>query len=67
VTREREQVAALEDEPALDVGALGQQPEQREHRHRLAAAALAGDAEDLAELDGEVDAVDDRHVSPRRR
>ena len=37
-----------------------QQPEQREHRHRLAAAALAGDAEHLARLDGVVDAVDDR-------
>src|SRR5439155_14090747 len=41
--------------------------EQREHRHRLAAAALAGDAEHLAGLDAVVDAVDDRDVAPRGR
>ena len=36
------------------------QPEQAQHGHRLAAAALARDAEDLSLVDGEVDAVDDR-------
>ena len=51
----------------VDDRAVGQQPEQREHRHRLAAAALTGDAEDLALLDREVDAVDDRDGSARSR
>src|SRR6202020_2123710 len=35
--------------------------------HRLAAAALAGDAEDLARLDAVVDTVDDRDGSLRCR
>ena len=58
-----QQVAAAEARGPLDTRPSRQQAEQREHRHRLAAAALAGDAEDLARLDRVVDAVDDRHVA----
>src|SRR6478672_5585446 len=50
-----------EADAAVDLRTLGKQAEQREHRDRLPAAALARDAEDLAALDPVVDAVDDRH------
>ena len=43
----------------------GQQLQEREHRDRLAAAALARDAEDLPALDRVVDVVDDRDGAAR--
>ena len=62
-----EQVAAVEADAPLDGGAVGQHAEQGEHRHRLPAAALAGDAEHLALLDAVVDPVDDGDQPARRR
>ena len=43
-----------------------QQPHDRQRRHRLAGAGFADDAEDLAGLDAEVDAVEDRRIADRR-
>ena len=56
---EGEQVAPVEAHAPLDGGAVRQHAEQSQHRHRLAAAALPGDAEHLALLDPVVDPVDD--------
>ncbi len=41
-----------------DPAGLGDQPHQREHRHALARAGLADDAQDLAGIDGDVDRLD---------
>ena len=57
--RQPEEVAAAEQGPALDDRPWRKEPEERQHRHCLAAAALAGDAEDLLLFDAVVDAVDD--------
>jgi hypothetical protein len=54
-----QQVASLEDRLAFNGCTRREQPHQREHRHRLPAAAFASDAEDLAGLDAVVDAVHD--------
>ena len=70
--RHRAQVAAAQAQQVLppksratfDDRAGRQQAEQREHRHRLAAAALTRHAEDLGRIDLVVDAVDDV-ASPR--
>ena len=62
-----EQILSAEDRAPLDDRAGRQQAEQREHRHRLAAATLTGDAEDLGRLDLVIDAVDDRRETTRRR
>ena len=61
------EVAALErDRAARDARGLREQAHDRERRHRLAAAGLADDAERLALLDGEADAVDGVHVAAAR-
>src|SRR5581483_2294286 len=65
--RDREQVVGAELRAPLHRRALGQEPEQREHRDRLAAAALAGDPEHLGRPHLVVDAVDDRDLAARRR
>src|SRR5581483_11898916 len=62
-----EQVGAAEDGAAPDGRALWEQPEQRERRDRLAATALARDAEDFALVDREADAVDDGDRPVRAR
>ena len=62
-----EEILSAEDRTPLDDRAGRQQTEQREHRHRLAAATLTGDTEDLARFDLVVDAVDDRRETTRRR
>ena len=65
--RHPQQVVLSEADAPLHDGAVRQKPEQGQHRDRLAAAALACDAEHLAVLDGIVDAVDDRHEPACRR
>src|SRR4051794_13373523 len=65
--RHPDQFVAAEPRRPLHAGAVRQQAEQREHRNRLAAAALPGDAEYLGRLHVVVDAVDDGHVAGRRR
>ena len=63
---EREQVLALQQRPARDDlrRRHGQQPEQRQHGHALARAALAHHAEQLARVQIEADAVDRMHRRP---
>ena len=65
---ELEQIAALEqDAPADDAaGGLGEQPHDGQRRHRLAAAGLAHDGDDLAAVDGVGNAVDRAHDAARR-
>src|SRR5439155_4150244 len=54
-----EQVDPVEnDAPALDPAGRGHEAHDRERRHALAAARLAHEADDLAPLDVEVDAID---------
>ena len=68
VLRELVQHAALEaDLAGLDPRRRHEQPHDRERRHRLAAARLADDAERLAAIDREADAVDRVHVARPRR
>ena len=62
--RELEQYLPAVDRPPSRDAPARQQLQQRERRHRLAAAALAGDAEDLARLDPVVHPVDDREGRP---
>ena len=52
---QREQVLPVEDSTVAGLAGTcgGQDAHQRERRHRLAAAALAREAEDLAPVDGE--------------
>ncbi len=64
--RHADQLPPVEAGAAGDGGAVREQAEQREHRHRLPAAALAGDAEHLARLDAVVDPVDDGGQPGRR-
>ena len=54
-----DQVLPAVDHPALHDRPRRQQPQQRQCRHGLAAATLAGDAEHLALVDLEVDSVHD--------
>ena len=65
---EFEQVAAFEQHAARrhPAGGLGQQPHDGERRHRLAAAGLADDGDDLAAVDGVGNAVDRAHDAARR-
>ena len=58
---------AVEGDTSLDHGAVGQDAEQGEHRHRLPAPALARDAEHLALLDPVVHTVDDGEQPACRR
>src|SRR5207247_620188 len=62
-----EQVLPVERRTPLDDRAGRQQSEQRQHRDRLAAAALPRHPEDLRRFDAVVDPVDDRHITRRRR
>ena len=63
--RHPEQLAPVEAGAPRRRRPLREQAEQREHRDRLAAPALAGDPEDLPRLDLVVDAVDDRDLARR--
>ena len=59
VGRDRQQVAAVEDDLAgLDPPGLGDEAHDRQAGHALAAARFADEAHDLAAVDVEVDAVD---------
>src|SRR5690349_12976956 len=60
-----QEVGPVEAGAPFDDRALRKEPEERQHRDRLAAAALAGDAEHLRGLDLVVDPVHDRR-EPRR-
>src|SRR5262249_32069225 len=66
-SREPEEVATVEAQASLHGGALGQNAEQGEHGHRLAAPALPGEAEHLAAVDPVVDPVHDGHGPGGRR
>ncbi len=63
---QRQEIAAAERRVPSDLGSVGQQPHEREHGDRLAAAALACDPEDLTLLDAVADVVDDRDRAVRR-
>ena len=59
VVRQLEQVPAVEQDLAgLDPAGLGDEAQDRQAGHALAAAGLADEAHDLAAVDVEVDAVD---------
>ena len=61
------QVAAVEEDVTRDdLAVLGQQLEDRQGGRRLAAARLAGQAQALARLDDEADAVDGLHPPIRQ-
>ena len=63
-----DQVLALEEDlPARDLRGLAQDLHDRVPGRRLAAAGLAGEADDLAGVDGEVDVVDRAHAPARDR
>src|SRR6185312_15922311 len=62
--REREQVLALEQDPASgNAPGLRDEAHDAEGQHGLAAPALADDAERLAAVDVEADAVHGRHIA----
>ncbi len=60
-----EQVVAVEAHAPLDRSSVRQHAEQCQHRHRLSAAALPGDAEHLPVLDPVIDSVDDGEQTAR--
>ena len=65
---EREEIDAVEHDPAADAGQVRrQQPDEAGGQARLAGARFTDDAEDAVPADVEVDAAQDVRRAPRRR
>src|SRR5919198_1399151 len=61
--RQRQQVVAVKEDPSRDdaPGRVGDQPQDGEHGHALAAARLAHDAERLRTMDGQIHRINSAH------